>query len=379
VTQGAQRGTSRNTGSAEKLTGPNQQGGATRVGSQATNRAGQAAAERNAVNLSKDRSPQVRQAVADRKEYWNRWTKDNQTRLQRFQAARDPQWKQIANWRQGKNLAQGFHSDSWRAYRDNVINFRNERRVEIWNGVQFFHDGLFDNRWWAGCGWYPAVAVGFWDPWWWWTPCDWPAFSLYLGWGPVAPVDFDYGVNAFDDGQFAYYDGAPIGSTADYADQAVRLANPKDPPPPPTPPGQDQTGDWKPLGVWALTQEEKGDAFMFLQLSVNKAGVISGAYANVLSGEKEPVVGQIDKATQRAAFRIGNTQGAGNTQVAGNPKEQTVIEAGAYNLTQDVASCFVRFGTGKAQTWLMVRLPGPAMPNAPTPIGEQPNSTENHS
>jgi hypothetical protein len=97
------------------------------------------------------------------------------------------------------------------------------------------------------------------------------------------------GVDVADDRQFVYYNGAPIGSTAECADRAAQLAYSKDPPPPPTPPGENQTGDWKPLGVWALTQEEKGDAFMFLQLSVNKAGAISGAYANVLSGEKEPV------------------------------------------------------------------------------------------
>jgi hypothetical protein len=75
----------------------------------------------------------------------------------------------------------------------------------------------------------------------------------------------------------------------------------------------------------------------------------------------------------RAAFHIGNAQGAGNTN------QQTVIEAGAYNLTQDVASRFVRFGTGQAQTWLMVRLPAPAMPNAPTRIGEQSTGNGNHS
>ncbi len=56
-----------------------------------------------------------------------------------------------------------------------------------------------------------------------------------------------------------------------------------------------------------------------------------------------------------------------------------IVEAGAYNLTQDVASCFVRFGAGRAQTWLMVRLPAPTMPTAPTPIGERSNSTEGHS
>jgi len=331
----------------------------------------QQAAERQA-NLS-NRSPQWRHAVANQKAFWNRWTKDNQGRLQRFQAARDPQWRQIANWRNDTSAARAFHGDNWSAYRDKVVNFRDERRAEIWNGTQFFHVGLFDDHWWAGCGWFPVVAVGFWDPWWWWTPCDWPSLYLHLGWGPVAPVDFDYEVNFFDDGEFVYYDGAPIGFTADYEAGALRLANPPNPPPPPTPPGENQPEDWKSLGVWALTQEEKGDAFMFVQLSVNKAGTISGAYANVLSGEKEPVAGQIDKATQRAAFHIGNTQ------AGGNPKEETVIEAGAYNLTQDVASCFVRFGTQKGQTWLMVRLPGPSMPNVPTQVGEQAGTAENRS
>lgn len=343
------------------------------IGPGAGIRSAQQAGGKQAQANPSNRSPQWRHTVANQKAFWNRWTKDNQGRLQKFQAARDPQWKQIANWRNGTSAARAFHGDNWNAYRDNVVNFRDERRAEVWNGTQFFRDGLFDDRWWAGCGWFPVVAVGFWDPWWWWTPIDWPSLYVHLGWGPVAPVDFDYEVNFFDDGEFVYYDGAPIGFTADYADQAVRLANPKDPPPPPTPPGENQPEDWKPLGVWALTQEEKGDAVMFLQLSVNKAGTISGAYANVLSGEKEPVAGQIDKATQRVAFHIGNTQ------AGGNPKEQTVIEAGAYNLTQDVATCFVRFGTENGQTWLMVRLPGPTMPNVPTQVGEQAGTAENHS
>jgi hypothetical protein len=32
-----------------------------------------------------------------------------------------------------------------------------------------------------------------------------------------------------------------------------------------------------------------------------------------------------------------------------------VIEAGLQNLTQDVASCLVHFGTDTTQTWLLVR------------------------
>jgi hypothetical protein len=251
-----------------------------------------------------------------------------------------------------------MHSDpSFNTFRNNVMNFRNERSMEVWNGARWYHDNLFDDRWWAGCGWYPAVAVGYWNPWWWWTPCDWTSFCVFLGWGTVAPVYYDCGVNWIDEGQVEYFDGQPIGSTADCADWAARLGDPPAPPAP-TPPANGQPADWQPLGVWALTQEEKGDAFMFLQLSVNKGGVISGAYSNVLTGENEPVAGEIDKSTQKAAFHFGNNK-------------TTIIETGAYDLTQDVASCFVRFGTAPPQTWLLIRLPAPSMPSAPTPITQR--------
>jgi len=103
--------------------------------------------------------------------------------------------------------------------------------------------------------------------------------------------------------------------------------------------------------VWALAPEEKGDAYMFFQLSIDKNGVVTGAYQNVLSGEKSPISGQVDKQTQRVAWKIGT----GNT----------VVETGLQNLTQDVASCLVHFGEGKTQTWLLVRQKQPEMPNAP--------------
>jgi hypothetical protein len=72
-----------------------------------------------------------------------------------------------------------------------------------------------------------------------------------------------------------YFNGQPEGSTAQYQRQAVTLANPQNPPPPPAP-----NQGWTPLGVWALCQEEKRDADMFVQLSVNKTGQISGAYTH---------------------------------------------------------------------------------------------------
>jgi len=90
---------------------------------------------------------------------------------------------------------------------------------------------------------------------------------------------------------------------------------------------------------------------MFFQLSIDKDGVVSGAYQNVLSGEKSPISGQVDKNTQRVAWKIGSNN--------------TVIETGLQNLTQDVASCLVHFGPDSTQTWLLVRQKQPEMPTAP--------------
>ena len=41
------------------------------------------------------------------------------------------------------------------------------------------------------------------------------------------------------------------------------------------------------------------------------------------------------------------------------------VEAGLQNLTQDVGSCLVHFGTDTTQTWLLVRLKQPEMPKTP--------------
>ena len=67
-----------------------------------------------------------------------------------------------------------------------------------------------------------------------------------------------------------------------------------------------QQPEWLPLGVWALAhQEEKGEAYIFFQLSIDKDGVVRGAYQNILSGEKSPISGQVDKETQRVAWKMG--------------------------------------------------------------------------
>src|ERR1700758_3480932 len=194
------------------------------------------------------------------------------------------------------------------------------------------------------------------NPWWWWGAATLATAGTFLAIDAIhdatyQPPVYDYGVSVVYEGDDVYVDGQKTATSREYSQQAIALANePAAQPPAPTPPQPGQQPDWLPLGVWALAQEEKGDAYMFFQLSIDKDGVVSGAYQNVLSGEKSPISGQVDKKTQRVAWRIGTNN--------------TVIETGLQNLTQDVASCLVHFDRNPTQTWLLVRLKNSDMPNA---------------
>src|SRR5260221_5044020 len=74
---------------------------------------------------------------------------------------------------------------------------------------------------------------------------------------------------------------------------------------PPTTATKEGSEEWLPMGVWALTQEQKGDAVMFFQLSISKQGVISGAYKNTLTGGSEQIIGSGDCESQLAPLAVG--------------------------------------------------------------------------
>ena len=112
-----------------------------------------------------------------------------------------------------------------------------------------------------------------------------------------------------------------------------------------------------PFGVFALAQEEKGDPLMFFQISVNREGVISGAYNNVVSDDQKTIAGQVDKTTQQVAWRIGENV-------------DTIFETSLGNLMLDVSPIAIHFGKAQTQTWILVRMPQPVVegqtPNLPT-------------
>jgi hypothetical protein len=303
-------------------------------------------------------SPERNQAIANRQQYWDKWRGDNQGKLGDFQANRNKDWGGIDNFRNNQNLANSFNINKpeWNNYKNKVNDFRSNRSVEINNNIQNHFDNNFNDNWWGSSGWYRGPSNSGGNPWWW-GAATVGTIGTFLDLDAMQdatyqPPVYDYGVNVVYQGDEVYVDGKPTATAEEYSNEAVALANqPSVQPPPPAPPETGQQAEWLPLGVWALAQEEKGDAYMFFQISIDKNGVVTGAYQNVLSGEKSPISGQVDKKTQRVAWKIGSNN--------------SVLETGLQNLTQDVASCLIHFGADVTQTWLLVRLKQPEMPSAP--------------
>jgi hypothetical protein len=305
-------------------------------------------------------------------QFWKNWSEQNQGKLADFQANRTKDWNNISEFRNNQDVANRFNQPEWNNYKNNVQNYRDNRATEVTNNVQNNFNNYFNANWWSGHSGYSGRSYGnnggyaekYWnyaEKYWWWseatyaTAATWLALddardrsgSYYYG----RSGNYDYGVNVVYEGDHVYVDGKRVASAKEYSRQATTLANTsKEQPRAPMPPESGRQAQYLPLGVWAMVQEEKGDAFMFFQISIDKNGVVSGAYKNLLSGEVSPISGQVDKKTQRVAWKIDSNS-------------STVIEAGLQNLSQDVGSCLVHFDADTAQTWLLVRLKDPDMPN----------------
>jgi hypothetical protein len=164
---------------------------------------------------------------------------------------------------------------------------------------------------------------------------------------PSDPIYTDYGVNVVYEGDTVYVDNQPF-ATEQYDKPVVEAAAKVRQPPPPLPPSDpNQSTEWLPLGVFALAQEDRGDPVMFFQISINQEGIISGAFQTIITNDTRPVAGQVEKVSQRAAWRIGDNS-------------ETIFETTLGNLTQDVSPIAVHFGNSRTQTWLLVRIPKPA-------------------
>lgn len=291
---------------------------------------------------------------------FNNWQQQNNVNINNFQNNRSEQWNNINdNWNDG-DWHNRFDSDEYWEWRQDVVDFRGDRCEEIWGNCYGYHDRFFNHGYWGSCWWGAAAVAGtaaavtsaIVSPWWWWRPATYTSVSSFYGpTYPTQPVVYDPGTTVVYEGDTIYIDGKEAGNAVEYRQKTIELATPPvEEYPVPEPPAEEgQPEAWLPLGVWALTQQEQGDAVMFFQISVDKNGIVAGAYRNIMTNEDQPVIGQLDKESQRLAWHVGE-----NTN--------TVYETGMSSLTYDVASVFVHFGTEQTQTWLLVRLPSPEMP-----------------
>jgi hypothetical protein len=169
----------------------------------------------------------------------------------------------------------------------------------------------------------------------------WTAIGGWLGWGGNDPVAYSYGENVYYDDEEVYYGDNAVASAEEYADQAQTIAE--------SAPAVDDSAEWMPLGVFAITKdgEKSGPPpTMFVQLTVNKQGIIAGTFQNTATNKSQPIEGMVDKKTQRTAWSIVK-------------KQWPIMETGISNLTQDTAPALVHFEDGQTQQWLLVRLEEP--------------------
>jgi hypothetical protein len=196
--------------------------------------------------------------------------------------------------------------------------------------------GVFTPGWYGrypGC-WWPgkwAVAGTAWALWGWGTVggyCGCTGDGCY----------YDYGGNVTYEDNTVYYGDQAIATAEQYYDQAEQLADA----------GKEaQNEEWLPLGVFAvITEPTQTQTDKVVQLAVNKDGIIRGNFQDSLTDKVVPLIGSVDKETQRACFKP-----EGNDSV--------VVETGLYNLTNDEVPVLVHFGADREELRTLIRLKQP--------------------
>ncbi|QDT62694.1 hypothetical protein SV7mr_52440 [Stieleria bergensis] len=199
----------------------------------------------------------------------------------------------------------------------------------------------------------PVYGRHFWNryPWrWGWHryPVNWYRWAsvpLITSWCfrvNTQPVYYSYGDNIYYEGDNVYYENNVIASADEYAAQAQEIAA--------AVPDDVDTDDveWLPLGIFSVMERDGDaeDATLFLQLAVNKDGIIAGTVQNTTTDDAFEVEGTVDKESQRAAWGpVG--------------KPWPIMETGIYNLSENATDVLLHFEGGETQQWSLARLDEP--------------------
>jgi hypothetical protein len=198
-----------------------------------------------------------------------------------------------------------------------------------WNAFTPGWIGGYPGAWWPGkwAVWGSA-----------WALATWPYASAYCGcYGE--PMYYDYGSNvAYEDGT-VYVDDQPVASAEEYYAQADQIAESGE---------QPANEEWMPLGVFAVIAEEgQTQTDKVVQLAINRDGVIRGNFQDVMTDTVTPLVGAVDKTSQRVSLKL-----------EGN--DSLIVETGLYNLTNDEVPVLVHFSPDRQEGRVLIRLKQPA-------------------
>ncbi len=110
--------------------------------------------------------------------------------------------------------------------------------------------------------------------------------------------------------------------------------------------GEYASGQWIPLGVFAVTKEAKDapSPTMYMQLALNRSGAIGGNLYDSTYNKTFPLVGEVDKKNQRAVWKMAHS------------KNTPIIETGLYNLTRDETPVKFTFADGSTQEFFLVKI-----------------------
>jgi hypothetical protein len=156
----------------------------------------------------------------------------------------------------------------------------------------------------------------------------------------ATPAPYDYGSNVVVQPDAVYVNGDSVGTPQQFEDQAKQIAGTGQAAQP------DPNGKWLPIGVFAVVPQGATSSDNVFQLAVNPDGIIRGNFNTISSKQVEPIIGAVDKASQRAAWTIGKDQ-------------FPVYDAGIANLTKDSTPILVHSGDGQSHQVTLVRLQPP--------------------
>jgi hypothetical protein len=198
-------------------------------------------------------------------------------------------------------------------------NFYGNNYGRGWYGNHF-------NPWWGGAGFGAGLWVG----------ATWGSLVPFCGFSSF-PVYYDYGTSVVYSANSVTVQGESVGTPQQYSQQATAIAST----------GSKATEDpmetWQSLGVFAMVRAEEKDPSNYLQLAINKDGILRGSYYNSIEDNTSKVKGAVDKKTQRAAWTIGD-------------KAKPVYEAGILNLTREQTTVLVHKADDKTEQLLLFRI-----------------------